>query len=82
MLDTALQHRLAEHGIVANDESTLRQALEVHLATYTLVRLAPWPARRWQCCYRLMTRNGVYDGHSVEDAYALGLLACLDAALA
>jgi hypothetical protein len=82
MLSEELQHRLAVHSVVASDETTLRQTLEAHLETYTLVRLAPWPARRWQCRYRLMTRDGVYDGQSIEDAYALGLLVCLDAALA
>jgi hypothetical protein len=81
MLSEALQRRLAGHGVVVSDEIALRQTLEAHLETYTLIRLAPWPARRWRCCYRLMTRDGVYDGQSVEDAYALGLLACLDATL-
>lgn len=78
MLSENLQNRLAGHGIAVNDEVTLRQALEGHVETYTLFKLAPWPARRWKCRYRLMTRAGVYDGESIEDAYALGLLASLD----
>lgn len=78
MLSKTLQNRLAGHGIAAGDEVALRQALEGRVETYTLCKLAPWPARRWKCCYRLMTRAGVYDGESVEDAYALGLLASLD----
>lgn len=80
MLSEELQSRLVGHGVAASDEAALRQALEACLETYTLFRLAPWPARRWKCRYRLMTRDGVYDGQSIEDAYALGLLACLDAA--
>lgn len=78
MLSEELQHRLARHGVAARDEVDLRQALETRIETYTLCKLAPWPARRWKCRYRLMTRTGAYDGQSIEDAYALGLLACLD----
>lgn len=82
MLNEELEHRLARHGVAARDETGLRQALEARIETYTLCRLAPWPARRWKCGYRLMTRAGAYDGHSIEDAYALGLLAFLETSLA
>jgi len=81
MLSEQLQQRLVAHGVAASDETTLRQALEARVETYTLFKLAPWPARRWKCHYRLMTRDGVYDGQNIEDAYALGLLACLDISL-
>ena len=81
MLSQELQQRLAAHGVAARDETMLRQALEARVETYTLFKLAPWPARRWKCRYRLMMRDGVYDGQCIEDAYALGLLACLDVPL-
>ena len=74
MLDDALRARLDAHGIGACSETTLREALETQIETYTLFKLAPWPARRWKCHYRLMTREQVYDGQSVEDVYALALL--------
>ncbi|HEY0756166.1 MAG TPA: hypothetical protein VGD98_19575 [Ktedonobacteraceae bacterium] len=80
MLSTELQNRLLKCGIVASDETTLRETLEMHIETYTLFKLAPWPARRWKCHYRLMTREQMYDGPSAEDAYALALLARLEAA--
>lgn len=81
MLSEELQQRLVAHGVAASDETALRQALEARVETYTLFKLAPWPARRWKCHYRLMMRAGVYDGQSIEDAYALGLLASLDTPL-
>lgn len=79
MLNAELQARLAAHGIEASSETALREAMEAHVETYTLSRLGPWPARRWKCLYRLMTREQMYDGQSVEDVYALALLARLDA---
>lgn len=78
MLQEELRARLSAHGIVARDETTLREALEARVETYTLFKLAPWPARRWKCHYRLMMREQMYDGQSVEDVYALALLARLD----
>ncbi len=41
-------------------------------------KLAPWLARRWECHYRLMMRDDMYDGQSVEDVYALALLVRLE----
>ncbi len=79
MLNAELQARLAAHGIVASFETALREALEESIETYTLSRLGPWPARRWKCLYRLMTREQMYDGQSVEEVSALALLARLDA---
>jgi len=59
------------------DEVSLREALEMRAETYTLIKLAPWPARRWKCRYRLMMGESMYDAQSVAEAYALGLLATL-----
>ncbi len=72
-----LQRELAQHGITTFDEITLRQALEQHVETYTLIKLAPWPARRWQCQYRLMRGDMMHDAQTVAEAYALALLAVL-----
>ena len=81
MLNEELQSRLAVYGIIASDETSLRKALEEQVETYTLLKLAPWPARRWKCHYRLMMRDQMYDGQSVEEVYALALLARLESAL-
>lgn len=78
MLNEELRHRLLALEITASDETALREALEARVETYTLFKLAPWPARRWRCHYRLMLRDQMYDGQSVEDVYALALLARLE----
>lgn len=78
MLSEELHARLVAHGVATSDETGLREALEQRVETYTLFKLAPWPARRWKCHYRLMMREQMHDGQSVEDVYALGLLARLD----
>lgn len=75
MLALALQEQLALHGITQLDEVSLREALEERVTTYTLIKLAPWPARRWKCHYRLMMASAMYDAQSVPEAYALALLA-------
>jgi hypothetical protein len=77
MLPEQLQRDLAQRGITAFDEIALREALEQRVETYTLVKLAPWPARRWKCSYRLMRGDAMYDAQSVAEAYALALLAIL-----
>lgn len=77
MIPKALQQQLAQHGIHAYDEVALREALEERVETYTLIKLAPWPARRWKCRYRLMMRDHMYDAQSAAEAYALALLAAL-----
>lgn len=79
MLNSELYSRLVSCGVAARDEIALREALEMHIETYTLFKLAPWPARRWKCHYRLMMRDQMYDGQSVEEVYALALLARLEA---
>ena len=74
MISAELQTRLAQHGITDLGEVALREALEAHCETYTLIKLAPWPARRWKCQYRLMIGDKIYDAQSAAEAYALGLL--------
>lgn len=78
MLSEELRTRLAAYGIAASDETALRKALEAQIETYTLFKLAPWPARRWKCHYRLMMKDQMYDGQSVEEVYALALLGRLE----
>ena len=75
MLPEALQTQLARYGITDFGETALREALEARIPTYTLIRLADWPARRWKCRYRLMMGEGMYDAQTAPEAYALGLLA-------
>ena len=77
MIPEELHRQLTRHGVTASDEVALREALEARTETYTLIKLAPWPARRWQCRYRLMMRDKIYDAQSAAEAYALGLLAVL-----
>ena len=79
MIPEALQQQLVQHGITITGEVALREALEERIETYTLIKLAPWPARRWKCRYRLMMRDHMYDAQSAAEAYALGLLAALNA---
>jgi hypothetical protein len=77
MIPETLQQQLAHYGLIITDEVALREALEERVGTYTLIKLAPWPARRWKCRYRLMMRDDMYDAQSAAEAYALGLLAAL-----
>ena len=77
MIPETLHIQLAHHGITITDEVALREALEERVETYTLIKLAAWPARRWKCRYRLMMRDNIYDAQSAAEAYALGLLATL-----
>ena len=78
MIPPELQTQLAQHGITNYGEVALREALEAHCETYTLIKLAPWPARRWKCHYRLMMGDKFYDAQTAAEAYALGLLAVLN----
>lgn len=78
MIPETLQQQLARHGIVDTGEVALREALEERVGTYTLIKLAAWPARRWKCRYRLMMRDQMYDAQSATEAYALALLAALN----
>ncbi len=78
MIPEELDRQLAQHGITVIDEVSLREALEARVETYTLIKLAPWPARRWKCKYRLLMGEKMYDAQSVAEAYAIGLLAVLE----
>ncbi len=78
MIPSELQQQLAQHGFTDLSEVALREALEAHAETYTLIKLAPWPARRWKCRYRLMMSDQMYDAQTAAEAYALGLLARLE----
>jgi hypothetical protein len=78
MIPEELHRQLARHGITSIDEVVLREALEARIETYTLIKLAPWPARRWKCQYRLLIGDKIYDAQSVVEAYAMGLLAILN----
>lgn len=77
MIPEELQSQLIQHGITVFDETALREALEAHVETYTLIKLAPWPARRWKCHYRLLMGDRMHDAQSVAEAYALALLGIL-----
>jgi len=77
ILSETLQEQLARHGITHYDEVELRQELEVRVPTYTLIKLADWPARRWKCHYRLLMGTAMHDAQSVPEAYALALLSIL-----
>ena len=76
-LSETLQEQLARHGITQYDEVELRQELEARVPTYTLIKLADWPARRWTCHYRLLIGAAIHDTQSVPEAYALALLSIL-----
>ena len=78
MIPEELHRRLARYGITTIDEVVLREALEARIKTYTLIKLAPWPARRWKCQYRLLVGDKIYDAQSAAEAYATGLLSILD----
>jgi hypothetical protein len=77
MINEELQSQLLAHQIEQFDEISLRETLEAHAETYTLMKLAPWPARRCKCHYRLMMSTNMYDAQTAAEAYAMGLLALL-----
>ncbi len=68
---------LAERGITTVDEVGLRVELERHLSAYTLYRLTPAAARRWQSKYRLIFGDTYLDCQTVAEAYARALLAIM-----
>ena len=78
MFAEELRVQLARRGYTEWGEVALREALEAHCETYTLIKLAPWPARRWKCHYRLMMGDKMYDAQSAAEAYAMGLLGVLE----
>jgi len=77
MIPDELQKALAKYNIMAREEVDLREALEAYVETYTLIKLAPWPARRWECRYRLLLGDKMHDAQSAAEAYAMALLATL-----
>jgi hypothetical protein len=78
MISDELYSALAKYNVTAREEVALREALEAHVDTYTLIKLAPWPARRWKCRYRLLMGERMHDAQSVAEAYAMALLATLE----
>ncbi len=78
MIPDELHKELAKYNITARGEVALREALETHVDTYTLIKLAPWPARRWKCRYRLLLGEKMHDAQSAAGAYAMALLATLE----
>jgi hypothetical protein len=78
MFAEELRVQLAQRGYIELGEVALREALEAHCETYTFIKLAPWPARRWKCRYRLMMGDNMYDAQSAAEAYAMGLLGVLE----
>jgi hypothetical protein len=78
-LSGEIRQALAERGISAADEVSLRIALEQRLSAYTLYRLTPAAARRWKCKYRLMFGDTYLDSQTVAEAYARALLASMPA---
>ena len=78
MITEQLQTQLTQHGITVSGEIELREALEARAGTYTLIKLAPWPARRWKCHYRLLIGDSIYDAQSPSEVYAMAILALLE----
>jgi len=78
MISEQLHTQLIQHGITVSGEIELREALEARAETYTLIKLAPWPARRWKCHYRLLIGDEIYDAQSPSEAYAMAILALLE----
>ena len=78
MIADELYQALVKYNITSKEESALREALEMHVDTYTLIKLAPWPARRWKCRYRLLMGEQMHDAQSAAEAYAMGLLVVLE----
>lgn len=78
MIPDELHTALVKYHITATEEVALREALEAHVETYTLIKLAPWPARRWKCTYRLLIGEKMHDAQSAAEAYAMALLSALE----
>jgi hypothetical protein len=76
-LSGEVRQALAERGVSATDEISLRHELERRLPAYTLYRLPPAAAKRWKCRYRLMFGDTYVDCQSVAEAYAMALLAMI-----
>ncbi len=78
-LSPELAARLAEYGLTQADEVSLRRLLDESAPSWTLIRLNSIAAKRWKARYRLMLGEDWYDAATVSNAYALALLALLQA---
>ena len=78
-LSPELAEQLRAHGLTSEDEPRLRRLLEEAAPTWTLIRLNNIAAKRWKARYRLMLGEHWYDAATVSNAYALALLALLNA---
>jgi hypothetical protein len=78
-LSPELAAQLREHGLEVEDEIGLRRLLEECAPTWTLIRLNTIAAKRWKARYRLMLGERWFDAATVSNAYALALLALLQA---
>lgn len=78
-LSPELAARLAEHGLTTADEISLRRLLDESVPSWTLIRLNSIAARRWKARYRLMLGEQWFDAATVSNAYALALLALIQA---
>ena len=78
MIADELHQALVKYNITSREEVALREALEMRVDTYTLIKLAPWPARRWKCRYRLLIGDKMHDAQSAPEAYAMALLDTLE----
>jgi hypothetical protein len=72
-----VSHALAERGVEAQDEASLRRELERRVPGYNLFRLTPAATKRWKCRYRLLLDAGYFDGQSAAEVYGRALLALL-----
>ena len=76
-LSPELAEQLRAHGLTADDEVSLRRALEECTQSWTLIRLNTIAAKRWKARYRLMLGEKWHDAATTSNAYALGILALL-----
>lgn len=78
-LSPELAARLAERGLTTADEVSLRRLLDESVPSWTLIRLNSIAAKRWKARYRLMLGEEWFDAATVSNAYALALLALIQA---
>lgn len=76
-LSPELAAQLCAHGLIAEDEVSLRRLLDESVPSWTLIRLNSIAAKRWKARYRLMLGEQWYDAATVANAYALGILALI-----
>ena len=78
-LSPDLAAKLREHGLTTADEVSLRRLLDESVPSWTLIRLNSIAAKRWKARYRLMLGEDWFDAATVSNAYALALLALIQA---